>query len=47
MRSLGASPNLQVIVRALPSAEREGNEPILQYVGYQIFDLPVGADSMN
>jgi hypothetical protein len=29
------------------SAERAGNEPSLQYVGYQIFDLPVGADAMN
>jgi hypothetical protein len=28
-------------------AEREGNEPVLQYVGYQIFDLPVDADAMN
>ena len=28
-------------------AEREGNEPELQYVGYQIFDLPVDADAMN
>jgi hypothetical protein len=28
-------------------AEREGNEPNLQYVGYQIFGLPVCADAMN
>jgi hypothetical protein len=31
----------------ISSAEREGNEPDFQYVGYQIFNLPVGADSMN
>jgi hypothetical protein len=29
------------------SAERKGNEPNLQYVGYQIFDWPVGDDAMN
>jgi len=28
-------------------AEREGNEPNSQYVGYQIFDLPADADAMN
>lgn len=28
-------------------AEREGNELNLQYVGYQIFDWPVGTDAMN
>jgi hypothetical protein len=29
------------------SAEREGNEPARQYVGYQIFGLPMEADAMN
>ena len=28
-------------------AERVGNEPGLQYVGYQIFALPAEADAMN
>jgi len=26
---------------------KEGNKPGLQYIGYQIFDLPVGVDAMN
>jgi len=30
-----------------PGGGREGNEPGLQYVGYQIFDLPADADAMN
>jgi len=34
-------------IRCKFSAEREGNEPDLQYVGYQIFDWPADVDSMN